>query len=68
MMRRSVVAAAAAATIVAAFVGPAASAEPLPVIHEEVTVNPNNPVAPGGILDACVTPRTLGMSQICVRV
>lgn len=49
------------------FVG-AASPQGLPVISEGITINPNNPVVPGGILDACVTPKSLGIGQICVRL
>jgi len=70
-VRRSIVAGAIAASVTAAIVGPLATsamAEPLPVVSETVTVDPNKPIVPGGLLDVCVTPKSLGGSQACIRI
>lgn len=71
MMRKSILALAVAASATAGFVGLAAApamAEGLPVVHESVTVDPNNSVAPGSLVSLCLTPKSLGGSQACIQL
>ena len=70
-MRKPILALAVAASATVGLVGLAAApamADGLPVVHESVTVNPNNSAAPGSLVSLCLTPKTLGGSQVCIQL
>jgi hypothetical protein len=41
---------------------------PLPVVSESVTVDPNRPIVPGGLVSFCLTPKSVGAGQTCIQI